>query len=70
MSDRFDGLLEKNDIGRWCIGIDDQVTSGEVIEVDVAGHWITTRVEYGGNDYYAVAPGVQLYEGMKARRIK
>ena len=70
MSNWHDGLLMKNDIGRWSIGENDEITSGEIIEVNVSDNWITTRIEHDGTGYYAVVPGVQLYSGMKARRLK
>lgn len=43
------------------------VTSGEVIEVNVGGQWVRTRIEHNGKGYYAVVPGVNLANELKAR---
>lgn len=68
------GILRKNDCKRWEIQQVDgprcEVTSGDVIEVIVAGAWVRTRVEHNGVDYYACVPGVKLYDGMLAREIE
>lgn len=66
MSSKTEAKLCRSEIGRWMIG-DSEIHSGEVIEVLLGDHWISTRIEYGDGDYYAVNPGIRLYLGMKAR---
>lgn len=72
------GKLKKNDIGRWEIvnelGDREELASGEVCELEIAGHWIKTRIESRSSshapyeaEYYACVPGVNLYQGMLAR---
>jgi len=77
------GTLRLNENGRWEIvdqSVDRvgrlicEITSGDVIEVEVAGHWICTRIESSSRSYppysafyYAVVQGVSLYPGQKAR---
>lgn len=66
------GTLIRSVTRRWAIKTSDgriyEVTSGEVIEVNVAEHWIRTRIEHNGKDYIAMVDGVKLYQGMDARR--
>lgn len=62
------GLLRKMETGRWSIGHDYEITSGEVIEVKVGACWITTRIESASGEYYPVVSGIQLHEGMLARQ--
>ncbi len=66
------GTLVRSAIGRWAIKTNDgqiyEITSGEVIEVNVAGHWIRTRIEHNGKDYVAMVDGVKLYQGMGTRQ--
>lgn len=74
----MEGKLRKNEIGRWEV-VDEsgnrlELTSGDVVEVKVADHWIRTRIESMSSDkppftaeYYAVVPGVKLYSGQPAR---
>jgi hypothetical protein len=69
------GQLRKNDdnweivddAGRACV-----LPAGSVCEVQVAGHWIRTRIEYNHQtrNYYAVEAGVLLCEGLGARVTK
>ena len=69
------GTLHKNDNGRWAIAYccaQDQyqqveLTSGSVIELRIADHWIETSIEYNGEDYYATTPGIALAFGQAAR---
>ena len=61
------GVLMKVVTGRWAIDGRLEITSGEVIEVKVVDNWTTTRIEHNGVEYYAVVPGIKLYEGMPAR---
>jgi hypothetical protein len=63
----IEGLLQKTKIERWSVDDDSEITSGDVIEVCVDGHWIQTRIEHDGKEYYSVIPGIHLYEGMKVR---
>jgi hypothetical protein len=50
-----------------------ELTSGDVCDVQVGGHWIRTRIEFlhapGGGDYYAVERGVRLCRGLPARTV-
>lgn len=66
------GNLVRSAKGRWAIKTNDgriyEITSGEVIEVKIAGHWIRTRIEHNGKDYVAMIDGVKLYQGMSARQ--
>lgn len=72
------GKLRKNDIGRWEIvnesGQRIELTSGDVCEVQIGEVWHRTRIESQATNtppftaqYYAVLPGIRLYEGMPAR---
>lgn len=71
------GELHKNDIGRWEIVCEDgrvELSSGNVCEVKIGETWHRTRIESRSSpyppftaEYYAVLPGVRLYEGMPAR---
>lgn len=70
----MEGKLKKNECGRWVIfcelgveAYESSLTSGSVCEINVAGHWIRTRIEHNGKEYYATVPGVKLYTGMPAR---
>lgn len=67
MSEYQSGTLRKNPSGRWVIDSHWEITSGDVIEVKIGEHWIETRVEHDGFDYYPVVLGVELYDGMPAR---
>ena len=67
MNNYKEGKLQKTEIGRWSIGDEWEVTSGDVIEVKVDDHWIETRIESNQQGYYAVVPGVALYEGQSAK---
>ena len=68
----FVGTLERSETGRWAIKTEKgrlvEITSGEVIEIEVAGYWIRSRIEHDGRDYIAMVSGVRLYRGMKARQ--
>jgi hypothetical protein len=67
------GKLRKNDLGKWEIADDEGrvcvLSSGAVVEVQVDGHWIRTRIEYdhGTRDYYALERGVRLCHDLPAR---
>jgi hypothetical protein len=73
------GILRRNRNGRWAIDLPEgaidgpdspdsvQLTSGDVVEVQIAGHWISTSVEHDGKDYYAATRGVRLCAGLPAR---
>lgn len=69
---RFVGILVRSPTGRWAIKTSEgrliEITSGEIITVKIAGHWITTRIECSVDGYYAVTTGVQLCRGMEARQ--
>jgi Domain of unknown function (DUF5348) len=45
------------------------LSSGAVVEVQVDGQWIATRIEYdhGTRDYYAVERGVRLCQDLPVR---
>jgi hypothetical protein len=68
----LEGVLRKNSIERFEVydvknNRDFEITSGCVIEVQIAGNWVKTRIESGMGCYYAVEPGVQLLPGLKVR---
>lgn len=68
MEDRV-GKLTKVDTGRWAIhyGDDyDEITSGDVFEIQILGVWHTVRMESSNGEYYAT-PKVPLKEGLSAR---
>lgn len=71
-----EGILRKQPNGRYSIDGDDfEFTSGSSIEVlinkgDYPKHWIATRIEHNGRDYY-IYPYKELSpEGIRARRRK
>lgn len=66
-----EGILYKNDAGRYAIDESHYFTSGSPIEVlvfdeDYGNRWISTRVEHKDDDYYAVGVPVKL-GGLRAR---
>lgn len=73
----MEGKLHKNEIGRWEIVTEDgrvELSSGSVCEVKIGEVWHRTRIESRSTphapftaEYYAVLPGIRLYEGMPAR---
>lgn len=68
----LEGTLRKNSIERFEVydaknNRDFEITSGCVIEVNIAGQWVKTRIESGLGRYYAVEKGVQLLPGLKVR---
>jgi len=70
-----EGILTKNDIGRW--EFDElELTSGDAVEVFVAEQWVRGRIEYlHGSQAYAliISSGpdsetfLVLHTGMQAR---
>ncbi len=66
------GKLTKVDTGRWAIRYSaekydyDQITSGDVFEIQILGVWQTVRMESSNGEYYAT-PKVPLKEGLSAR---
>lgn len=70
MSD-FVGSLQLNESKRWeltrrdCVAL--ELSCGAVIELNVGGAWIRTRIEHDGRGYYAVTRGLQLCAGLRAR---
>lgn len=68
----LEGILRKNTIDRFEVydqknDRDFEITSGCVIEVNIGGQWIKTRIESTMGGYYAVQQGVQLLPGLKVR---
>ena len=66
-----EGKLMKVDTGRWAIKYDDQydyeeITSGEVFEIQILGVWHKVRMESRDRGYYSV-PSFPLKEGLGAR---
>lgn len=65
------GTLKRNEIGRWEIvdseGKRIELSSGSVVDVKIDDHWVQTRIEHNGKDYYPMVMGVSLYSGMPAR---
>lgn len=66
-----EGILYKNDAGRYEIDESNYFTSGESIEVlvydeDYGNRWVATRVEHKDGDYYAVGVTEKL-GGLRAR---
>jgi len=49
-----------------------ELTSGDVIEIQINHAWVPVRVEHNGERYYALAGDVRidLRAGMLARRVK
>jgi hypothetical protein len=75
MSQYREGVLTKNEIGRWEFS-DYELTSGELVEVFVAEQWIRGRIEYlhGSQSYQLIISSgpdsetyVVLHTGMRAR---
>lgn len=68
----LEGILRKNTIDRFEVydqknDRDFEITSGCVIEANIGGQWIKTRIESTMGGYYAVEQGVQLLPGLKVR---
>ena len=75
MSPYREGVLTKNDIGRWEYD-GNELTSGEAVEIFAAEQWLRGRIEYlQGSQAYAliVSSGpdsetfLVLHTGMQAR---
>lgn len=70
--DERTGKLTKVDAGRWAIRYSDEkhdydeITSGDVFEIQVLGVWHKVRMESAGGEYYSI-PRQPLKEGMAAR---
>jgi hypothetical protein len=76
------GKLRRNERGRWEIVDDDErtleLTTGNIIEVQVGEHWVRTRIEFDDTpwpgrptgDYYAITPGVLLCVGLSVRAVQ
>jgi hypothetical protein len=76
------GKLRRNERGRWEIVDDDErtleLTTGNIIEVQVGEHWVRTRIEFDdtpwpgrpNGDYYAITPGVLLCVGLSVRAVQ
>jgi hypothetical protein len=63
------GKLTKVETGRWAIRYDDdydEITSGDVFEIQILGVWHKVRMESSNGEYYAT-PKVPLKEGLSAR---
>ncbi len=66
------GKLTKVDTGRWAIRYSDEkfnyneITNGDVFEIQILGVWHTVRMESSNSEYYAT-PKVPLKEGLAAR---
>ncbi len=71
-----EGILTKNDIGRWeydgC-----ELMSGDTVEVFAAGTWLRGRIEYlhGSQEYALIIPSgldretfLVLHAGIQARQ--
>ena len=53
--------------GRWSIGSDWEITSGDCFEVKIGDQWIPLRMESVAGRYYTI-PKMILYNGIKARQ--
>jgi len=51
-----EGILLKQDNGRYAINGDFQVTSGMVVEVEDGFKWVETSVEWNGDYYFVKLP--------------
>lgn len=64
------GKLTKVETGRWAIRYGEydcnEITSGDVFEIQILGVWHTVRMESSNGEYYAT-PKVPLKEGLSAR---
>lgn len=66
------GKLTKVETGRWAIRYSnekhdyDEITSGDVFEIQILGVWKTVRMESSNGEYYAT-PKVPLKEGLSVR---
>jgi uncharacterized protein DUF5348 len=65
------GVLQWNvETRRWEIVNGDwefELHCGTVIELLIGAHWIKTRIEHSGGNYYSTEPGTQLQRGLEAR---
>ena len=65
-----EGKLYKNSCGRYEIDDWTEFTCGDVLELELCGTWVRTRIEHDGVDYYAVGlKGLKL-DGLKARTVE
>ena len=73
MSKQIEGILQKNETGRYELNGSYEFTSGYPIEFyyddPVSGEklWVKTSVEHDGADYYLVRFKHVSMEGLKAR---
>lgn len=70
MKETVEGNLQRNEIGRWeFAGI--ELTSGNIVEICIEGHWICGVIECWSNNYYWFSRRegipVVLHSGIRAR---
>jgi len=65
----WSGTLQRTDTGRWSIGENYEITSGERFELHIDGEWELVRMEFSHSigGYYTI-PDRPLRHGMKARQ--
>jgi hypothetical protein len=61
-----EGTLQKTIYGRWSLK-DIDVSCGDCIQVKLGEQWITIRLEYDGQDFYAIPLVINLRNGLRAR---
>lgn len=70
----IEGILKKNDIGRWEFN-DYELTSGNTVEIMIDDTWIKGRIEYAHDSKeYVFLAGMKetiigLRHGMRARKF-
>lgn len=55
---------------RWrLVGENTELTSGDVVEVQIGKTWIQTRIEFShsSKDYHSAVRGIYFYNGQPAR---
>jgi hypothetical protein len=62
------GPLIKTSTGRWSIGENWELTSGECFAVCIGHQWLEVRMEHNGRNYYTI-PGIVLHIGLEARQV-
>ena len=72
MAQEREGKLVKKDTGRWAVdyGEDDfdEITSGDMFELNVLGVWQKARMESYDGKYYSI-PELPLKSGLTARYV-
>ena len=65
-----EGNLRRNSFGRWEV-LNQELTSGDPVDLLIEGHWINGKIEFWNDDYYWFSRRegvpVVLHAGLRVR---